>query len=181
MCLRLCVRLNHGSRHVSQALCPSESRIASCVSDSACGCPAGFQRYGTRCYGIPDQTARDWEDGFSRCHGMNAQLAAPLTQQEQDQVALAAVQLQTAPALQMVWIDAIFEEATNDWRWFYHRACGPVSKFFWATGEPDAGLHYVAYAPSGMAQAEGWYAQNWDAQHLSLCQLNECYRPDCPQ
>ena len=154
-----------------------------CVSGNAsdpCGCPDGFRRYGTRCYGIPDQKAKNWLDAMYECaNSFGGELAAPRSQAEHDQMALAAAELQTGP-LQMLWLDVTFKRDIEEWS--IDDPCKTTTQMYWAAGQPgDSRGPLVAYAPPGMEQPTGWYARGSSALHPGLCQLNLCYRPDCPQ
>ena len=108
---------------------------------------------------------------------MGAVLAVPRSHEEHDQMALAAVELQTGP-LQMLYLGMM----KFDQEWKMEDFCYTTPPFYWASGQPDGRGPYIAYAPPGMAGTPtGWYARRLVDAHLGLCQLKLCYRPDCPQ
>ena len=123
----------------------------------------------------------NWSVATERCGEMGGQLATPWSEAENDQVKLAAVELQTPP-LKMVWLGIL-----GGGPWFSAEYCftRQIQEYFWASGQPDNSTspeRYVAYSPPGLVNHTGWHNVPFEYGPLrSLCQLQACYRPDCPQ
>ena len=164
--------------------CVSESLSACCcVSGTAgddCGCPMGFRRYGSRCLLLLEPAKDYWNaDGYCM-EKYNSTLAVPHSPEEQRQIEAAALDVLTGSNLTKVWLGPFKGEHSDSWSGF--EGCGPIdeSEFYWASGQPDDPTRFVAYAPPGTAESDGWYTHGLNAGPFRpLCQLHYCYRPDC--
>ena len=158
---------------------------ARCVSDERCGCPSGFHRFGARCLMLLDQPETNSHDAEFKCRNRDsfvdvlyATLAVPRSKAENDQMKLAAVQLQTS-SLTKTWLGVYQLDngsgLGNDNCW--------VTQFFWASGQVGSLFNPVSYSPPGVTVGKGgWYLESWNVEapgYKPLCQLAFCYRPDC--
>ena len=157
-----------------------------CVSGTGsrpCNCPNEFRRYGSRCLRVLEPV-KTWVEAIKKCYDLGAHLAVPRSQAENDKVALAAAELQMEPRY-MVWL-GIETKIGSASRWVGTTdGCGDIEDHFWAYGQPDNHTWpepYVAYSPPGSVYSSGWHTMPDNSRpHRPLCQLDNCYRPDCPQ
>ena len=130
----------------------------------SCACPDGFSRCGGRCYHYP-RLRLTYNDTETHCASLGAHIATPRS--EQDNVCISSLCMTDA------WFG--FRGAMTLESFVGMDGCGGITFSNWQTYEPS--LDELDNCISGSIK---WYddpcAMQWD----TLCQLPNCYRPECP-